>query len=65
MIKGVLRRVERRPSSLPLGREGSLAEEEGRDRDGEAAAFDESCEQECNRIFCHRLSCLLVGRRRA
>ena len=65
MIEGVLRRAERCPSSLPLGRAGSLAEEEGRDRDGEEAAFDESCEQGYNRIFSHHRSCLLAGRRRA
>ena len=65
MIEGALRRVERCPSSLPLGREGSLAKEEGRDRDGEEAAFDESCGQEYSRILYHRRSCLLSGRRHA
>jgi hypothetical protein len=64
MTEEVLRRVERCPGSLPLGREGSLAEEQGRDRDDEAAAFDESCGLEYNRISSHRHFCLLVSPRR-
>ena len=65
MIEEALRRVERCPGSLPLGREGSLAEGQGRDRDDEAVAFDESCILECNHIFSHRPFYPLVSPRRA
>lgn len=65
MIEEALRRVERRLGSLPLGREGSLAEGQGHDRDDEAAAFDESCGLECNRIYSHRSFYPLVSPRRA
>ena len=60
----VLRQVERCPSSLPLGREGSLAVEKGHDRGDGAAAFDESCGPRCNGIFLYRLSGPLLNPRR-
>ena len=62
-IVEVSRRVERRPSSPPLGRESSLAEGGGRDRDDEAIASDESCELKCSGAVSHRLSGPLLSPR--